>query len=132
MYRRKNIFSVFHFIWKKITLPHYFVPMKAKREESDHPWSRDRKINPVPEPTIKVRFYTVVYNDKPDVKHQISISQENNHYTYDVKFSKPLIHPVTKSPQTRDRISCGNLNELKSILRNFLSNFGEYKIKPMG
>jgi hypothetical protein len=71
--------------------------MKPAKEDSDHAWSRNRKIV-IPESSIKVRRYIVVFKDAPkQLQHQITIIQDDRFYTYDLRFVKPLLHQVTKS-----------------------------------
>lgn len=104
---------------------------KKNDEDENHRWSWNKKIV-LPESNIKYRKYIVVFKDDPkQLQHQITIVQNDKMYTYDVRFVKPLIHPITKSNTYRDSITCNNLNELKKLLRSYLKNFGEYKITPI-
>jgi hypothetical protein len=57
--------------------------MKLPKKESDHPWSRNRKIV-IPESNIKYRKYIVVFKEDPkQLQHHITIVQNEKMYTYD-------------------------------------------------
>jgi len=104
--------------------------MKPSKEDKYYSWHKKTE-NPIPQPNIKIRIYTLTFNDKPEILHQIIISQNGDMFSYDVRFSKPLIHPVTKTKVNRDNVSCNNLNELKKLLKNWLNGFGEFTIIPL-
>jgi hypothetical protein len=102
--------------------------MKPKKENE---YYHHKKPEPIPEqPNVKVRSYTLIFADKPDIKHQIIISQKDKFFTYEIRFSKPLLHPITRTVTTTNSLSCSNLTELKELLKGYLKGFGKYTITP--
>ena len=101
--------------------------MRPKKEEYYH---KKQSELPNEQSKTKVRYYTLVFKDKPDIKHKIIISQNDKLFTYDIRFSKALLHPVTNTIITTNSLICSNLPELKELLRGYLNAFGEYIIKP--